>query len=196
MPSFPPVSCLYLDARRREGRKSLKKMWKIPNRQPRNTQRQAGPPWSPLIFFFFPQGDQWSPLVPPVGSPVKHRFRTRVRVFWAFSSARLKNEKKNARSEKTRKKTRVRKKRKKNARSEKTKKNARLKNGKKTRVRKKREQKRAFEKRKKKTRVRKSGSLMFTWGGFSNARRKSGFFKRASSFSNARSKKPLFRTRV
>ena len=69
MPSFPPVSCLYLDARRREGRKSLKKMWKIPNRQPRNTQRQAGPPWSPLIFFFFPQGDQWSPLVPPVGSP-------------------------------------------------------------------------------------------------------------------------------
>ena len=45
-------------------------MWKIPNRQPRNTQGQAGPPWSPLIIFIFPQGDQWSPLVPPVGSPV------------------------------------------------------------------------------------------------------------------------------
>ena len=59
-------------------------MWKIPNRQPRNTQGQAGPPWSPLvppgppwsplIIFIFPQGDQWSPLVPPVGSPVRRHF--------------------------------------------------------------------------------------------------------------------------
>ena len=125
-----------------------------------------------------------------------HRFRTRVRVFTAFSSARLKNEKKNARSEKTGKKTRVRKKRTKNARLKKAKKKRAFEKRKKTRVRKKREKKRAFEKRKKNTRVRKSGSLMFTWGGFSNARRKSGFFERASSFSNARSKKPLFRTRV
>ena len=104
-----------------------------------------------------------------------HRFRTRVRVFWAFSSARLKNEKK------------------KRAFGKNEKKNARLKNEKK--------KKRAFEKVEAsclrgevfRTRVEKVV--------FSNARpvfqtrvRKNHFFERA--FEKKKKKRPFFFTRV
>ena len=128
-----------------------------------------------------------------------HRFRTRVRVFRAFSSARLKNEKKNARSEKTRKKTRVRKKRKKNARLKKMEKKRAFEKRKKTRVRKKREKKRAFEKRKKKNaRSKKWKPHVYVGRFFERASKKwffrtrVQFFKRAfekTTFSNARLKK-------
>ena len=121
-----------------------------------------------------------------------HRFRTRVRVFRAFSSARLKNEKKNARSEKTKKKRAFEKR-------------------KKTRVRKKREKKRAFEKRKKKNgRSKKWKPHVYVGRFFERAfekwffRTRVQFFKRAfekTTFSNARLKKkkkkrPFFFTRV
>ena len=119
-----------------------------------------------------------------------HRFRTRVRVFRAFSSARLKNEKKKRAFGKNEKE---------NARSEKTKKERAFEKRKKTRVRKKREKKRAFEKRKKKNaRSKKWNPHVYVGRFFERASKKwffrtrVQFFKRAfekTTFSNARLKK-------
>ena len=65
MPSFPPVSCLYLDARGREGRKKFKKCGKFLIGSFGTLNGRLVPPGPPLFFFFSPRGTSgppWSPL--------------------------------------------------------------------------------------------------------------------------------------